>query len=98
MASLYKRNGVWFAIFTVRYKQKWIRVGRMSKTAASEVLKKLEQDRDKKKFGIMDEKHIPFEDYAKEYLTFSKANKAKESYRRDSISMKNLLSYFNVII
>lgn len=94
MASLYKRNGVWFAIFTVRYKQKWVRIGRMSKTAASEVLKKLEQDRDKKKFGIIDEKLILFEDYAKEYLTFSKTNKAKESYRRDTISMKNILPFF----
>jgi len=69
----------------------------MSKTAAKEVLRKLEQDYEKKKFGIVDEKHITFEDYSKDYLTFSKANKAPESYRRDKTSMKNLLNSFGSI-
>lgn len=86
MASLYKRKWVWFAIFTVCYKQKWIRIERGSKTAAAQVLKKLEQEYDKKKFDIKDKKLIPFEDYAKEYLNFSKANKAKESWRKDTIA------------
>ncbi len=94
MASLTTKNGVWYAVFTVRYKQKWIKIGRMSKTGAKEILKKLEADYEKKKFGIVDEKLISFETYSKDYLEFSKTNKAALSYRRDQTSMKNLLRFF----
>lgn len=67
----------------------------MSKTAAKEVLRKLEEAHDKKKFGILDEKLIPFEEYSREYLEFSKANKAKRSNERDTTSIRTLLRFFN---
>ncbi len=95
MAALFHRYGSWWAIFTVNYKQKWVKIGKMSKTSAKEVLRKLEQDFDKKKFGIVDEKQIFFETYANEYLTFSKSNKAKNSFERDKTSMRNLLNSFS---
>ena len=66
----------------------------MSKTSAKEVFRKLEEAYDRKKFGIIDEKLIPFEEFSREYLEFSKANKAKESYRRDKTSLQNLLRFF----
>lgn len=68
-------KGSWYSVFTIDYKQKWVKIRRMSKTAAKEVLRKLEESYDKKKFGIIDEKLIPFEEYAREYLEFSRANK-----------------------
>jgi len=92
MASLHqKKSGTWYAIFTINYKQKWIRIGKMSKTSAKEALRKLEEEHSKKKFSLIDEKHIYFEEFAKEYLEYSRANKAPESYRRDTTSMKSLL-------
>ncbi|MGE5445558.1 MAG: tyrosine-type recombinase/integrase, partial [Ignavibacteriales bacterium] len=97
MASLTSKRGIWYGVFTINYKQKWIKIGRMSKTGAKEVLRKLEESYDKKKFGIIDEKLIPFEGYAQEYLEFSKTNKAKQSYRRDRTSMHSLLRFFRSI-
>lgn len=95
MASLHqKKSGVWYAVFTKNYRQKWIKIGRMSKTSAKEALRKLEEDHEKKKFGLFNEKDIPFAEYSKEYLEFSKSNKAVSSYERDITSMKNLVSYF----
>ena len=94
MATLYHRYGSWWAIFTIDYKQKWVKIGKMSKTSAKEVLRKLEEDYEKKKFGLFDEKKISFEEYSKEYLKFSKSNKAENSYKRDITSLKSLVSYF----
>jgi len=94
MASLTAKKDVWYAVFTVNYKQKWVKIGKMSKTSAKEILKKLEADYAKEKFGIIDEKLISFETYSKEYLKFSKTNKAKLSHRRDQTSIKNLQRFF----
>ncbi|MEW6144156.1 MAG: tyrosine-type recombinase/integrase [Thermodesulfobacteriota bacterium] len=94
MASLYQDKGVWFAIFTVNYKQKWIKIGKMSKTAAKEALRKLEERHEKKKHGLFDDTKISFKDYSNEYLEFSKSNKAENSYKRDITTLKNLASYF----
>lgn len=69
----------------------------MSKTAAKEVLRKLEEEHDRKKFGIIDEKQVPFENYAREYLDYSRTNKAEKSYERDKTSMHTLLRFFRSI-
>ena len=69
----------------------------MSKTSAKAVLKKLEEDHEKRKFKIVEDKLILFKDYASEYLDFSKANKAYKSYIRDGTSIKNLLPSFGNI-
>jgi len=57
MASLQSKKGVWYGVFSQNYKQKWVKIGRMSKTAAKEVLHKLEASSARTKFGIIDEKH-----------------------------------------
>lgn len=97
MASLTLKRGIYYGVFTINYRQKWVKIGRMSKTAAKEVLRKLEEAYDRKKFGIVDEKHIPFEEFSQEYLEFSKTNKAKKTYGRDKTSMLALLRFFRSI-
>ena len=97
MATLYHRYGSWWAIFTINYRQKWIRIGKMSKTSAKEVLRKLEQDYEKKKFQLFDVQDISFKEYAKEYLKYSRYTKALNSYKRDKTSMDCLLSFFGDI-
>jgi len=97
MACLFKRYGSWYAIFTKNYKQKWVKIGKVTKTSAKEVLIKLEAEYDKNRFGIVDEKKISLSKFSEEYLRLSKADKAKETLRRDSISIKNLLRHFKNI-
>ena len=97
MASLFSRYGSWYGIFTKNYKQKWVKIGKMSKASAKEVLRKLEEQYDKKKFGIVDEKSIYFEEYSKIYLEYSNTNKAAMSYERDKTSMKVLLRFLGSV-
>jgi len=97
MPSLFQRYGNWYGIFTENYRQKWIKIGKMSKTAAKEVLRLLEQDYNKKKFGIVDEKQITFSKYAQEYLQYSKVNKALRTYERDVTSLKNIQRFFHSV-
>jgi len=97
MASLTLKRGVWYAIFTENYKQKWVKIGKMSKTAAKEVFSKLEQSHGKKKFGIVDERHIPLENFTTKYLEYSKANKALGTYERDKSSIRNILRFLKGI-
>ncbi|MCD6418301.1 phage integrase SAM-like domain-containing protein, partial [bacterium] len=44
--------------------------------------------------GIHENKRVLFEDFAKEYLEYSKANKAPGSFRRDITNVRNLLVDF----
>jgi len=97
MASLYKDKGVWFAIFTVNYKQKWFKIGKMSKTSAREALRKMEELHSKKELNITEERNTRFDEYSKEYLDFSRANKAPRSHQRDETSIKKLLESFGSI-
>ncbi len=78
------------------YKGKRIRkaVGRDKKTAEL-ALKDIEVRIAKEDFlGIYAEKRVLFEDFAKDYLEYSKANKAKKSYERDVVSLKHLSAFF----
>ncbi|NIT12848.1 MAG: tyrosine-type recombinase/integrase [Candidatus Dadabacteria bacterium] len=97
MATLYHRYGSWWAIFTINYKQKWVKIGKMSKTSAKTVLKKLEEDYHKKRRGLIEEKPITFKDFSKEYLKYSKANKSANTVERDEICTNNLIPTFGKV-
>jgi len=97
MASLTLKRGIWYGVFTQNYRQKWVRIGKISKTGAKEILKKLEETTQRKRFGVFDEKMVLLKDYADEYLEFSRTNKAWQSFRRDRTSLNNLLPYFKSI-
>jgi integrase len=45
--------------------------------------------------GITEPKAVVFDKLCEEYLKFSKANKTPQSYRRDQVSIKNLLKDFS---
>ncbi len=44
MASLVTKKDVWYAVFSLHHHQKWIRLGRGSKTLAKKALRKLEEE------------------------------------------------------
>lgn len=96
MASLVDKRGVWYAVFTENYRQSWVRIGRMSKTSAKHALRTLEATREREKHGeVVD---IAFHEFSTEYLNYSRTNKAVESFRRDGVSLKSLLPYFNCML
>ncbi len=95
---LYKRGKTYYVDFT--YKGKRIRkaVGRDKKTAEL-ALKDIEVRIAKEEYlGVYAEKRVLFEDFAKDYLEYSRANKAKKSWERDIASVKHLLSYFGGLV
>jgi len=48
MVTLAKKKGVWYGAFRIDGRQKWVKIGRVSKTSAKEVLRKLEESQTKK--------------------------------------------------
>lgn len=94
MAIFLKGNN-WYIDYYYKGRRKRKKIG-PSKKLAMQVLNDVQLKIAKGEYlGIYDEKKIPFDEYAKQYLAFSKANKAWSTYkRRDRFSVKNLNSFF----
>lgn len=97
MASLSKKKDVWYGVFTVRGRQKWIRIGRVSKTTAKTILAKLEGEKEKKTFGVSEATPIKFFEFIEKYLSYSKTNKALGTYKRDELCSMHLSRFFKDI-
>lgn len=93
--GVFQKGNNWYIDYYVKGRRKRKKIGH-SKKLALQVLKDVQLKIAKGEYlGIFDEKKIPFEDYAKQYLEFSKANKAWSTYqRRDRFSVENLVSSF----
>ena len=93
---IYKhKNGVWYLDYSFNGKRVRESIGR-SKKLALEALKAKETDIIRgKHLGIKQHKPISFDNLCKEYLSFSKANKSKNSYNRDIASVKRLKEVFH---
>lgn len=95
---IYQRNGkgVWYIDYSFNGRRVRRKVG-TSKKMAQAVLKDIEVRIIKGDFlGVSGPKKLLFDKLCEEYLNFSKANKASSSYRRDTISIKNLLRSFSI--
>jgi len=94
MARIFKRGKVWYLDFTYRGRRIRKAVGKDKKTAEL-ALKDIEVRIAKEEhLGIHENKRVLFKDFAKDYLGYSKVNKAPGSYRRDKTNIKNLSSEF----
>jgi integrase len=93
--GIYLKGKNWYIDYYVKGRRKRKKIGH-SKKLALQVLQDVQLKIAKGEYlGIFDEKKIPFEEYAKQYLAFSKANKAWSTYqRRDRFSVDNLVSFF----
>jgi integrase len=90
----YQRNGVWYIDYSFNGKRVRKKVG-TSKKMADLALNDIELRITKREFlGIAEQKKMLFDKLCDDYLDFSKANKASSSYRRDTISIKNLSKCF----
>ena len=89
--GVFKKQGNWWIDFYHQGKRIRRKVG-PSKKVAEMALADVQVKKAKNDFlGVCDPKKILFKDFAKEYLEYSKANKAKSSYERDVTIIQNHL-------
>jgi len=93
--AVYKKGKNWYIDYYVKGRRKRRKIG-PSKKLAQQVLKDVHVKLAKGEYlGVYEEKKIFFEEYGKQYLAFSKANKAFSTYnRRDRFSVAQLSSAF----
>lgn len=91
---LYQRGSVWYIDYSFKGKRVRKRIG-PSRERAEEILKRINRKiRKGNTEGLDRQTFLLFEKVCDEYLNYSAANKAKSSYRRDQISITNLLNVF----
>jgi integrase len=89
--GVFKKNGHWWIDFYHQGKRVRRKVG-PSKKVAEMALADIEVKKAKQEFlGVCEPKRKLFRDFAGEYLEYSKANKAKTSYDRDTTTIKKHL-------
>ena len=97
--GVFKKQGNWWIDFYHQGKRIRRKVG-PSKKVAEMALADVQVKKAKNDFlGVCDPKKILFKDFAKEYLEYSKANKAKSSYERDVTAVdKHLVTMWGDIL
>ncbi len=92
--AVYKKGNSWYIDYYLKGERKRQKIG-PSKKLALQVLEDVHVKIAKGEYlGVYEEKKIPFQEYAKEYLEYSKANKAVTSYKRDITSLTSLTAAF----
>lgn len=93
--SVFQKGKNWYIDYYIRGERKRKKIG-PSKKLAIQVLKDVHVKIAKSEYlGVHEEKKILFEDFAKEYLLYSQANKAPLSHRRDQVCLNpNLIPVF----
>jgi len=93
--GIFQKGKNWYIDYYLKGRRKRKKIGH-SKKLATQVLKDVQLKIAKGEYlGIFEEKKIAFNDYAKQYLAYSKANKAWSTYkRRDRFSIDHLVSFF----
>jgi len=93
--AIFKKGDYWYIDYYVKGHRKRKKIG-PSKKLALQVLKDVQIKIAKGEYlGVYEEKKIPFNKYAEQYLNYSKVNKAPSTYRRhDKVNISNLTSFF----
>jgi integrase len=93
--GIFQKGNNWYIDYYVKGRRKRKKIG-SSKKLALQVLQDVQLKIAKGEYlGIYEEKKIPFEEYAKQYLEYSKANKALSTYQRhDRNNIARLVSFF----
>lgn len=93
--GVYRKGDNWYIDYYVNGQRKRKKIG-PSKQLAELALKKVQLEIARGEYlGAGKPRKVLFEDYAKEYLDYSKANKSRRSYERDVTSLRtSLFPYF----
>ncbi len=96
MGRIYKKGKMWYIDFQDADGNRHRKSISKSKRIAERKLYEVELKRDKgEHLDILERDDILFDDFVKDYLAYSKANKAPGSYKRDLTSKRALLKYFS---
>lgn len=91
---IFQKGNNWYIDYYVKGRRKRRKIGH-SKKLAQQALKNVQTKVARGEYlGVYDEKKIPFDEYAEQYLDYSKANKAWTTYKRDKISTDHLKAFF----
>ena len=93
--SVFQKGQNWYIDYYIKGQRKRKKIG-PSKKLAVQVLKDVHVKIAKREYlGVHEEKKIIFEDFAKQYLEYSKANKSSSSNKRDHVALNpNLIPVF----
>lgn len=99
MAYLTQKHKTYYAVFSINRRKKWIKIGRVDKRQAKKALKQLELEHLKGKLDIRESKEILLFEFLEQYLSYSKTNKAPNTYRiEQGISSLLKIHFGNVIL
>ena len=94
MAGLTRKGEVFYAVFRLNGRTKWKRIGKMTYTEDKKYLKKLEANSDTEKIGLIDITPVTFNQFSVQYLAYSRANKALETWKSENSSIRVLSRRF----
>lgn len=97
MAGLTKKGEVYYAIFRLNGRTKWKRIGKVTYREAKEYLKRLESKSDKEKLGLINITHVTFNQFSIQYLAYSRANKALDTWKSENWSVRALSQRFGTM-
>ena len=90
MASLVKKKGTYYAVFSFNIKKKWLKIGNVNYKDARQILKKLELELElvKDRFRLQEIKAPTFYKFIEAYIDYTTSNKAPRTVRRELSTIK----------
>lgn len=83
MASLVYNHNSYYAVFSASGKKKWIKIGRVQKKKAKQILKKLEIGFAKDRLNLEEAKSTTLYEFIDEYIRYAKTNKSIATCKRE---------------
>jgi site-specific recombinase XerD len=97
MASLVFKAGSYYGVFSRGSKKKWLKIGRVDKKQASNMLRQLELEYSKDRLNLTLPINLTLYQYLKGYFEYTKTNKAKSTYTIELEITKAIKNYFGDI-
>ncbi len=98
MASLIYKHNSYYAVFSIKRKKKWIRIGSIDRKEAKKILRRLEVEHIKGNLGIKDNKPILLYDFLDQYMVFCKTNKAWNTHRIEQGISRDLRAFYGNVM
>ncbi len=97
MASLVKKQSTYYAVFSIKRKKRWIKLGNIPSKEARQILKKLEIEFSKDRLNLLEKTPPLFYDFLQTYLDYAVTNKAHTTIKREHAVIKVLKSFLGNI-